>query len=103
MARILLLIHKPAAGGYLEYIARDKIITECIDTVGGIAMKLDDDAARLMSTQCLFAAGIYCTDPEKRQYIALLIRDHQRHTGWPVNTGLADELQLEWANQNPVS
>lgn len=29
MARILLLIHQPAAGGYLEYLGRDKIITEC--------------------------------------------------------------------------
>lgn len=29
MARILLLINQPAAGGYLEYTSRDKLITEC--------------------------------------------------------------------------
>lgn len=101
MARILLLIHQPAAGGYLEYLARDKIITECIDTVGGIAMKLADDASRLMSTQCLFAAGLYCTDSSKRQCIAELIQDHQSHTGWPVNTDLANELRVEWSTQKP--
>ena len=34
MARILLLINQPAAGGYLEYLSRDKIITECIAIFG---------------------------------------------------------------------
>ncbi|RDJ94043.1 hypothetical protein B4Q13_17590, partial [Lacticaseibacillus rhamnosus] len=83
MARILLLIHQPAAGGYLEYLSRDKIITECIDLIGGIAMKLTDDASRLMSSQCLCAAGLYCTDPTKRECIAELISSHSAHTGWP--------------------
>lgn len=101
MARILLLIHQPAAGGYLEYLGRDKIITECVDTIGGIALKLTDDASRLMSSQCLFAAGLYCNDTEKRRCIAELITDHSMHTGWPSNTDLAEELQLEWSKQKP--
>ncbi|PPJ55825.1 hypothetical protein CBER1_01613 [Cercospora berteroae] len=99
MARILLLIHQPAAGGYLEYLQRDKIITECIDTIGGIAMKLTEDASRFTSAQCLYAAGLYCTDEAKQQYIAELILDHHSHTGWPVNTDLAEELRAEWAKQ----
>ena len=85
----------------MEYLARDKVITECIDTIGGVAMKLTDDASRLMSTQCLYAAGLFCTDNDKREYIAELIRDHQGHTGWPVNTDLAEELRSEWAKQKP--
>lgn len=101
MARILLLIHQPAAGGYLEYLGRDKIITECIDTIGGIAMKLTDDASRLMSTQCLYAAGLYCTDDSKRACTAELIQEHQAHTGWPVNSDLAEELRTEWSKQKP--
>lgn len=96
MARILLLIHQPAAGGYLEYLQRDKVISECIDTIGGIAMKLTDNASRLMSTQCLYAAGLYCPDGPKRQYIAELVQDHQGHTGWPINTDLSEELRGEW-------
>jgi hypothetical protein len=102
MARILLLIHQPAANGYLEYLSRDKIITECIDTIGGVALKLTDDASRLMSTQCLFAAGLYCTEPEKRQCIAELIEDHSQHTGWPSNTDLAEELRVEWSKGKPT-
>lgn len=101
MARILLLINQPAAGGYLEYMSRDKIITECIDTIGGIALKLTEDASRLMSTQCLYAAGLYCNDEAKRHCIAELIEDHSNHTGWPSNTNLAEELRAEWRKQQP--
>lgn len=101
MARILLLIHQPAAGGYLEYLSRDKNIVESIDTIGGIALNLKDDASRLMSTQCLFAAGLYCTDNAKRNRIAELIQDHSAHTGWPSNTDLAEELRTEWLKQGP--
>lgn len=33
-----------------------------------------------MSTQCLFAAGLYCSDDSKRRCIVELIQGHQ---GWP--------------------
>lgn len=99
MARILLLINQPAARGYLEYVGRDRIINECIDTIGGIAMKISDDPSRLMSTQCLYAAGLYCTDDGKRREIADLIEDHQNKIGWPSNTNLADELRAEWTKK----
>lgn len=82
-------------------MGRDRVITDCIDMIGGIAMKLSDDASRLMSTQCLFAAGLYCTDDAKRDCIVELIQDHQGQTGWPVNTDLAQELRDEWSKQKP--
>ncbi|KAK3683164.1 hypothetical protein LTR37_020503 [Vermiconidia calcicola] len=96
MARILLLIHQPAPEGHRAYLSRDKHITQCIDTIGGIALELTDEASRLMSTQCLFAVGLYCTDETKRARIGELIREHSSHTGWPSNIDLAEELQLEW-------
>lgn len=99
-ARILLLVHQPAAGGYLEYLSRDKIITESVETIGGIALCLTDDASRLISTQCLYAAGLYCNDDAKRSCILELITDHQNHTGWPV-TDLTEELRSEWSKQKP--
>lgn len=64
-------------------------------------MKLTDDASRFMSSQCLFAAGLYCTDAEKRECIAELLTNHAGHTGWPSNTDLAEELRAEWAKQKP--
>jgi hypothetical protein len=62
-------------------------------------MKLSDDATRLMSTQCLYAAGLYCSVPAKQNSIAELIRDHSAHTGWPTNTDLVEELRVHWAEQ----
>ncbi|KAK5690823.1 hypothetical protein LTR97_011984 [Elasticomyces elasticus] len=113
MARLLLLIHQPAAGGYLEYgeitgkgdprfeheLTFGQDITACIDEIGSVAMNVLDDASRLMSTQCLFAAGLYCTDNVKRECIAELITEHATHTGWPSNVDLAEELRLEWSRQ----
>lgn len=32
MARILLLTHQPAAGGYMEYLGRERVIVDCIET-----------------------------------------------------------------------
>lgn len=100
-ARILLLVNQPAAGGYIECQSRERTIAECVDTIGGVAMRLNDDASRLMSTQCLYTAGLYCTVPEKQDCIADLIRIHSRSTGWPSNADLVEELRVHWAEQGP--
>lgn len=98
MARILLLVSQPSAGGYVELLGREKSIADEIDTIGGIALKVNDDAAHVMSTQCLFAAGLYCTDEAKRACIADLIEHNSKQTAWPpASTNLAGELQQEWA------
>lgn len=98
MARILLLVSQPSAGGYLELAGRESSIATEIDKIGGIALKVNDDAGRVMSTQCLFAAGLYCMDQAKRACILDLIQDHCKQTGWPPsNTDLAEQLQKEWA------
>ncbi|GME26710.1 hypothetical protein GTA08_BOTSDO04148 [Neofusicoccum parvum] len=99
-ARILLLIHQPAAGGYREYLAREKSLNAAIDTVIGLAMTIDYEPAEVVSTQCLFAAGLYASEAFKRDKICELIERHQRGTGWPVQS-LADELRGEWARTRP--
>lgn len=97
MARILLLVSQPSAGGYPELLSRERAIAEEIDTIGGIALKVIDDGAVVTSTQCLFAAGLYCTDEAKRICIAELIESHAEQTRWPpINTNLAEELREEW-------
>ncbi|KAK5168267.1 uncharacterized protein LTR77_006836 [Saxophila tyrrhenica] len=97
VARILLLVDQPAAGGSVESYSRSYTIGESVNAIAGIALTMTEDASRVISTQCLFAAGLRCTDQEKRDFIANLITDHTRHTGWPSNTNLAEELQSEWS------
>jgi hypothetical protein len=99
---ILLLIHRPATGGFREYFNREQQLIKAIDTIVGIALTVDDDAASIISTQCLFAAGLYCHDDAKREVILRLLEESQGRTGWPVGN-LGDELKAEWANVAPSS
>lgn len=99
-ARILLLIHQPAAGGYREYLAREKELNNAIDMIVGLAMTIDYEPAEVVSTQCLYAAGLYANEVFKREKICELIEKHQRSTGWPVQS-LAEELRNEWARTRP--
>lgn len=100
-SRILLLIHRPAPGGFLEYLNRERELMEAIDTIAGIGLTVKDDAASVISTQCLFAAGLYCQDDAKRSVILRLVEEAQGRTGWPVGS-LGDELRLEWSKGVPL-
>lgn len=95
-ARILLLVHQPAPGGYTELFRRQGHIVESVDTICGIAMLIKDEPSSVSSIQCLFAAGLYTHDPGKREAIVQLIDEHQSRTGWPVRS-LSEDLRTEWA------
>lgn len=88
-ATILVILHRPSGGGYKDYQTSQKTLSECVNTICGIAMTSTDDACSLISCQCLFGAGLAVVDPKKRRLIADLIDGCQRRTGWPI-TSLSD-------------
>jgi hypothetical protein len=96
-AKILLLAHEPSAGGYSEFLRREKQLSDAVDAICGIAATVTDEPSTVTSTQCLFAAGLFTRDrdPRKREAIVKLIDEGQIRTGWPVNS-LTEELQAEW-------
>ncbi|KAH0388217.1 hypothetical protein KCU92_g1091, partial [Aureobasidium melanogenum] len=94
-AKILLQICTPAAGGLKEYVMRERALNESIDVICGIALATEDDAAMVISTQCVFAAGLHTQDPVKRTAILDMLAQHQNRTGWPVND-LRVDLESEW-------
>ena len=96
-AKILLLVHEPSVGGYTDFLRREKQLSDSVDAICGIAVTITDEPSLIVSTQCLFAAGLYThdRDPRKREAIVKLIDDGQIRTGWPVNS-LTEELQAEW-------
>jgi hypothetical protein len=98
-ARILLLVTQPAAGGFSEFLRRERHLSEAVDVICGIAMTITDEPSSISSTQCLYAAGLYThdKDPRKREAIVQLIDAHQMRTGWPVHS-LTEELQAEWTS-----
>jgi hypothetical protein len=95
-ARILLAVHSPAVSGLKELERLHQTLDNAVDQIGGIACSTRSTAAIIVSTQCLFAAGLNTRDSSKREHICKLLRSHQCHTGWPVND-LAQDLQTEWA------
>lgn len=97
-ARVLLLVHQPAAGGFREWSGRESQIAEAINTICGIAMTIEEDASLITSTQCVFGAGLYTQEGDKKEAIVEILNAHQSHTGWPV-ASLAEELRAEWAKK----
>ncbi|KAI4729355.1 hypothetical protein E4T49_02798 [Aureobasidium sp. EXF-10728] len=94
-AKILLQICTPASGGLKEYVARERALNESIDVICGIALATEDDAAMVISIQCIFAAGLHTQDPIKRAAILEMIAQSQGRTGWPVHD-LRIDLEAEW-------
>lgn len=79
---------------------RKRCLNEAIDTICGIALNMMDDAASVISTQCLFAAGLHLQDSTKRASILELLSVHQARTGWPVYD-LRIDLHAEWDSAEP--
>ncbi|KAI5194240.1 hypothetical protein E4T39_08718 [Aureobasidium subglaciale] len=94
-ARIMLAVHSPVMSGLKELERLQQTLDDAVSYIGGIACTTNNTAAIIISTQCLFAAGLNTRDLPKREQIARLLRSHQSCTGWPVHD-LAQDLQAEW-------
>ncbi|QKX59615.1 uncharacterized protein TRUGW13939_06752 [Talaromyces rugulosus] len=94
-ARILLSAHEPCIGGFDEYAQRQSTIKQCAEIICGIAMTQKDEASNLMSSQCLFIAGIFVSEARARECVLEMLDSRRQQTGWPVNP-LGDELKQLW-------
>ncbi|OMP86234.1 hypothetical protein BK809_0003404 [Diplodia seriata] len=80
-ARILIDLHRPFLGGLNGYVQKQKEMTKCAETICGIARPLTDDAASLMSSQCLY---IGTRLPPSSQVCPSTV---DRHSSWIGCTG----------------
>ncbi|KAH7357202.1 hypothetical protein BKA65DRAFT_222572 [Rhexocercosporidium sp. MPI-PUGE-AT-0058] len=94
-ARLLLLLNKPSKGGFETYLEQSRMISRYVDSICGIAMRLNDSASSVMCSQCLYIAGMCIQDSKQRQAVLQMIDACRRRSGWPV-TSLGDELQAFW-------
>lgn len=97
-ARILVTLHLPAvsAAGFQGYLKTQRVLSEAVDGICGIALELKDEGCQILSAQCLFGAGLCTQDEGKREFILELIRRCERRTGWPM-ASLIEDLRGEWA------
>lgn len=95
-AKILITLHRPAVAGFQGYLQTQRILSEAVEAICGIAMALRDEGSQILSAQCLFGAGLCTQDPRKRDMIIALITACETRTEWPLSTLIAD-LRAEWA------
>jgi hypothetical protein len=95
VARILVLTHMPD-DSHQQHEASNQMIQESIKTIIGVALSMTEDAGLVLSTQCLFAAGLYCSDGNVQSLIVDLVHSHNKQTGWPRDTDLVEELNAVW-------
>ncbi|KAI0020720.1 hypothetical protein F4780DRAFT_343561 [Xylariomycetidae sp. FL0641] len=100
-ARILITLHRPAMAGFDGFMKTQRVLSEAVATICGIAMELKDEGCQILSAQCLFGAGLCAQDEVKRETIISLIDACEARTGWPMES-LRSDLRAEWAKVGAV-
>ncbi|KAL5339456.1 fungal-specific transcription factor domain-containing protein [Aspergillus crustosus] len=95
VAHILICSHEPCLGGLDQHLERQARIRQGVEIICGIAMTLKDDASSLISSECLFIAGMFTQDSRSRECVLDLLESCRRRTGWPVHS-FGDELKQVW-------
>ncbi|XHF98554.1 hypothetical protein AWENTII_002103 [Aspergillus wentii] len=98
LAMILVIVHRPSAGGIENYRAAQQMLAGALGTICGIARSVDedDDAANMISLHCLFRAGICVQTLRERLVLLDLLDLCQQRLHWPL-ISLRKELELEYA------
>ncbi|KAL4753905.1 hypothetical protein BDW72DRAFT_201136 [Aspergillus terricola var. indicus] len=101
VAHILLCSHEPCIGGLDGYLEWQTRIRQCVEIICGIAMTLHDDASGLISSQCIFIAGMFTQESNSRECVVDLLESCRRRTGWPVHS-FGDELKQIWKSHESL-
>ncbi|KAL2857995.1 fungal-specific transcription factor domain-containing protein [Aspergillus pseudoustus] len=95
VAHILICSHEPCLYGVDQFMERQTSIRQCVEIICGIAMALKDDGSSLISSQCLFIAGMFTQDSRSRECVLDLLGSCRERTGWPVHS-FGNELKQLW-------
>ncbi|KAF4984478.1 hypothetical protein FZEAL_326 [Fusarium zealandicum] len=103
VSQILICAHEPCLGGLDMYMKRQKTIQESIEMVCGIALTLSEDASTMLSSQCLFIAGIFMQDSRQRSCVLEMLDSCRNRCGWPTPS-LGSELEQIWgrSRESPI-
>ncbi|KAH6954526.1 fungal-specific transcription factor domain-containing protein [Fusarium avenaceum] len=100
-SRILLTTHEPHLDGIHGLLKRQKYIQNDIEMVCGIGMTLTEDASSMLSSQCLFIAGMFMQKPREKGFLLEMLDSCQKRCGWPTPS-LRSELEQIWENPDAL-
>lgn len=95
-AKILVTLHRPASAGFQGYLQTQRVLSQSVEVICGIAMELKDEGCQVSCSQSLFAAGLCTQDSRSRETIIALIEICGARSGWPMSN-LIHDLRAEWA------
>ncbi|XEV02491.1 hypothetical protein FSHL1_007778 [Fusarium sambucinum] len=100
-SRILIAAHEPQLDGIQGLLKLQKETQQSIDIVCGIGMTLNEDASSMLSSQCLFIAGMFTQDPRQKEAVLEMLDSCQKRCGWPTPS-LRSELEEIWKNPDAL-
>ncbi|CEI62416.1 unnamed protein product [Fusarium venenatum] len=100
-SRILIAAHEPQLDGIQGLLKLQKETQQSIDIVCGIGMTLNEDAPSMLSSQCLFIAGMFMQDPRQKEAVLEMLDSCQKRCGWPTPS-LRSELEEIWNNPDAL-
>ncbi|GKU07691.1 unnamed protein product, partial [Fusarium langsethiae] len=77
-SRILVTAHEPHLDGIQGLLKRQKDIQQSINMVCGIGMTLTEDASSMLSSQCLFIAGMFMQNPRQKEAVLEMLDSCQK-------------------------
>ncbi|OAA53314.1 Fungal transcriptional regulatory protein [Cordyceps fumosorosea ARSEF 2679] len=95
-AQILLTLHGGEAGGFRGYLKMQRTLSEAVNTICGIAMRLTEEGCQVLSAQCLYGAGLCVTEAARRERIVRLMEDCEARVGWPPMARWREDLRRDW-------
>ncbi|KAF5017327.1 hypothetical protein F66182_10756 [Fusarium sp. NRRL 66182] len=98
---ILINAHEPHLDGIQGFLRRQKAVQDSIAMVCGIGLTLTEDASSMLSSQCLFIAGVFMQSPKQRSCVLEMLNSCQQRCGWPTPS-LGSELEEIWTNPDSL-
>ncbi|KAI0894733.1 fungal-specific transcription factor domain-containing protein, partial [Annulohypoxylon nitens] len=92
---ILVSLERPILGGMGDHLELRKTLSKCIQMVCGIAKTQEDYESSIMSSQCLYIAGLSVENINERTQVLSLLLERQERCGWPTQS-LGGDLSATW-------
>ncbi|KAI0886902.1 uncharacterized protein GGS22DRAFT_178901 [Annulohypoxylon maeteangense] len=96
---ILVALERPLLGGIGDYLELRKTLSRCVQIVCGIAKTQEDYESSVMSSQCLYIAGLSVENNNERAQVLDMLSKRQRRCGWPTRS-LGEDLLASWKLSN---
>ncbi|KAI6345858.1 hypothetical protein MCOR25_011007 [Pyricularia grisea] len=96
-AQILLTLHAPMPQGFDGYVKVQRVLSDAVAIICGVAMEMTEPSCQIFSAQCLYGAGLCVQEQGRRDKILELMEVCEERFGWAPMATWREDLRKEWA------